>query len=76
MGLTVALSGVVSGAAPEKQHKETSSPLLKPGKQFGKRTALLEPYIMVLSHGVGEASNLFEGKQCGQEWGLGSKRTA
>lgn len=64
MGLTVAVSGVVSRAAPEKQHKETSSPLLKPVKQFGKRAALLEPYIMVLSHGgEGGVSLLSEGKQ-------------
>lgn len=46
-------SEVVSRAAPEKQHKGTSSPLLKPVKQFGKRVLLLEPYITVLSHGVG-----------------------
>lgn len=41
MGLTVAVSGVVSGAAPEKQHKETSSLLLKPDKQFGKGAVLI-----------------------------------
>lgn len=67
MGLTVAVSRVVSRAAPETQHKETCSPLLKPVKQFGKRAALLEPYIIVLSLVGGRGSHLFEGKQ----WGAG-----
>lgn len=78
MGLIVAVSGVVSRAAPGKQHKETSSPLLKPVKQFGKTASPLEPYTMVLSHavGVGEEGvfpfNLKE-NNVGRSWGGGGQ---